>query len=81
MRTLVLAGLALFAASSIACPTSAVAADAAAGLTEALVVGTGRVVDRLGKPGGFLDDPKVRIRCPAPSRNCALRCRWLGSAE
>ena len=40
------------------------AADIAAGLTEALVVGTDRVVGRLGKQGGFFDDPKVRIPLP-----------------
>ena len=40
------------------------AADIAAGLTEALVVGTDRVVGQLGKHGGFLDDPKVRIPLP-----------------
>jgi len=40
------------------------AADIAAGLTEALVVGTDRVVGQLGKQGGFLDDPKARIPLP-----------------
>jgi len=40
------------------------AADIAAGLTEALVVGTDRVVGQLGQQGGFLDDPKVRIPLP-----------------
>jgi hypothetical protein len=39
-------------------------ADVAAGLTEALVVGTGRVVEQLGQPGGFLDDPRARIPLP-----------------
>ncbi len=41
------------------------AADVAAGLTEALVVGTERVVQQLGAEGGFLDDPKARIPLPA----------------
>jgi len=46
-------------------PTGSIhAADIAAGLTEALVVGTDRVVGQLGKQGGFLDDPKVRIPLP-----------------
>ncbi len=40
------------------------ATDVAAGLTEALVVGTDRVVGQLGQQGGFLDDPKVRIPLP-----------------
>jgi len=46
-------------------PGSAHAADLAAGLTEALVVGTDRVVSQLGAQGGFLDDPKARIPLPA----------------
>lgn len=46
-------------------PTSSTyATDIAAGLTEALVVGTERVVGKLGTQGGFLDDPKVRIPLP-----------------
>ena len=44
---------------------SARAADIAAGLTEALVIGTDRVVEQLGSQGGFLDDPNVRIPLPS----------------
>ena len=42
------------------------AQDVSAGLTEALTVGTERVVAQLGKPGGFLNDPKARIPLPGP---------------
>ncbi len=38
--------------------------DIGAGLREALTVGTGNVVQRLGRPGGFSDDPAVRIPLP-----------------
>lgn len=40
------------------------AADIAAGLSEALVVGTDRVVEQLGNQGGFLDDPNAHIPLP-----------------
>ncbi|MGI9324981.1 MAG: DUF4197 domain-containing protein [Pseudomonadales bacterium] len=36
----------------------------AAGLKEALTVGTGRVVDQLGSSGGFLNNPQFRIPLP-----------------
>jgi len=39
--------------------------EIAAGLREALRVGTGKVVERLGQAGGFADDPAVRISLPA----------------
>lgn len=39
-------------------------AELAAGLKEALEVGTVNVVEQLGRPGGFADDPKVRIPLP-----------------
>ncbi len=35
------------------------------GLKEALTVGTGNVVAQLGEPGGFSDDPLIRIPLPA----------------
>lgn len=38
--------------------------DIGAGLREALTVGTGNVVKRLGAPGGFANDPAVRIPLP-----------------
>ncbi len=38
--------------------------DMAAGLKEALIVGSGSVVDQLGKSGGFNKDPAVHIPLP-----------------
>lgn len=47
-------------------PLPAMAADLAAGLSEALVVGTERVVEELGRPDGFLSDAKFHIPLPSP---------------
>ena len=54
------------------------AQDVAAGLTEALVVGTERMVARLGRPGGFLDDPKARIPLPGPLEQAQGALRMAG---
>jgi Protein of unknown function (DUF4197) len=54
------------------------AQDIAAGLTQALVVGTDRVVAQLGKPGGFLDDPKARIPLPGPLAQAQSALRMAG---
>jgi hypothetical protein len=40
--------------------------EIAAGLKEALRVGSGRVVDRVGASGGFNLDPAIRIPLPGP---------------
>lgn len=39
-------------------------AEVAAGLKEALSVGSGRVVSQLGKVGGFMKDPAIKIPLP-----------------
>ena len=54
------------------------AADVAAGLTEALVVGTDRVVEQLGRPGGFLDDPKARIPLPGALEQAQSALQMVG---
>lgn len=54
------------------------AQDVAAGLREALVVGTERVIGQLGRPGGFLDDPKVRIPLPGPLAQAQGALRMAG---
>jgi len=59
-------------------PAPAGAQDIAAGLTEALVVGTERVVAQLGRPGGFLDDPKARIPLPGPLEQAQGALRMAG---
>ena len=38
--------------------------EIAAGLKETLRTGTATVVNQLGKPGGFSDDPQIRIPLP-----------------
>ncbi len=45
-------------------PSGLSALDMAAGLKEALTVGSGSVVSRLGKSGGFNNDPAVHIPLP-----------------
>ena len=54
------------------------AQDVAAGLTEALAVGTERVVAQLGRPGGFLDDPQARIPLPGPLEQAQGALRMAG---
>ena len=54
------------------------AQDIAAGLTEALIVGTQRVVGQLGRPGGFLDDPQARIPLPGPLEQVQGALRMAG---
>jgi Protein of unknown function (DUF4197) len=54
------------------------AQDVAAGLSEALTVGTERVVAQLGRPGGFLDDPKARIPLPGPLEQAQTALRMAG---
>lgn len=54
--------------------------DIAAGLKDALKVGTERVVGRLGRANGFNNDPEVHIPLPASLRTAqkALRTAGLG---
>jgi hypothetical protein len=47
-------------------PLPAPAADMAAGLSQALVIGTQRVVEQLGRPGSFLNDARFHIPLPSP---------------
>jgi hypothetical protein len=59
-------------------PAPAGAQDITAGLRQALTVGTERVVAQLGKPGGFLDDPKARIPLPGPLEQAQTALRMAG---
>jgi len=52
-----------------------------AGLKEALSVGAERAVDYLGQPGGFLNDPKVRIPLPHSLDTAASVLRNVGQGE
>ena len=51
--------------------------EVAAGLKEALEVGIRRAVDALGQPGGFLDDPGVRIPLPASLQRVESGLRFM----
>ncbi len=59
-------GAAALAAPAMAMPSRAslAAVDIGAGLREALVMAGDAAIARLGVPGGFADDPIVRIRLP-----------------
>ena len=56
-------------------------ADATSALRVALERGAGQAVARLGKPGGFLDDPKVRIPLPDGLRQAEGLLRTMGRAR
>ena len=70
------AALGLRSARSGALPEPTVAA----GLKEALQIGAERSVSRAARPGGFLDDPQLRIRLPGESRTRASGLHAVGSA-
>ncbi|WP_448506032.1 DUF4197 domain-containing protein [Immundisolibacter sp.] len=53
-------------------------ADASAGLKQALTQGAGKAVDVLGRPDGFMGDPKVRIGLPGKLRKAEGMLRGLG---
>jgi hypothetical protein len=59
-------------------PAFAASGDIASGLTEALVVGAKRVVAELGRPGGFLDNPKFRIPLPGPLEQARSTLKMVG---
>lgn len=50
----------------------------AAGLKEALQIGAERSVSRAARPGGFLDDPRVRIPLPPQLEKLGRGLRALG---
>ena len=54
------------------------ASDATSALRTALERGAGQAVARLGKAGGFLDDPKVRIPLPDGLRQAESLLRGMG---
>ncbi len=56
-------------------------AEVADGLRAALVQGAERAVDTLGREGGFLDDPRVRIGIPEPLTPVARTLRAVGQGE
>jgi len=56
-------------------------ADIGAGLREALSVGAERAVDILGRDGGFLNDPEVRIPLPSALQTAAKGFRLFGKDQ
>lgn len=52
--------------------------EVASGLKEALDVGIKRAIDYLGQPGGFLDNPEVRIPMPKPLQPVESTLRRFG---
>ncbi len=55
--------------------------DAASGVRAALERGALAAVSKLGKSGGFLDDPKVRIPLPGHLKDAAKLMRKLGQGK
>ncbi len=56
-------------------------AEVAAGLREALRVGTENVVQQLGRPGGFSADPKIRIPLPESLETVQSTLERVGMAS
>ena len=52
--------------------------EASSGMKDALVQGAGKAVSLLGSPGGFLDNPKVKIPLPDSIRRVESGLRLLG---
>jgi len=55
--------------------------DAAGGLKEALTQGAAKAVGALGSPGGFLDNPKVKISLPPGVQKFEGTLRSLGMGK
>ncbi|MDW7709720.1 MAG: DUF4197 domain-containing protein [Deferrisomatales bacterium] len=59
-------------------PTGLTSEEVAAGLREALRVGAERAVGLASRPGGFLDDPSIRIPLPDRLQTVGRMLRSLG---
>ena len=55
--------------------------EAASGVRAALERGAGSAVALLGKPGGFLDNPQVRIPLPGALKSAAAMLRMIGQEQ
>lgn len=69
----------LFSVSALAADVSST--EATSGLKETLTRGAEMAVDQLGKPNGFLGDPKVRIPLPDSIRSSEKMLRTLGAGK
>lgn len=56
-------------------------ADAASGIRAALERGAGAAVDLLGRPDGFLGNPKVRIPLPGVMKDAAKIAKYTGQQK
>lgn len=77
----VLAGMGLWVWAAQARALSLSDADANAGLKAALERGAAAAVGLLGKPDGFLGNPKVRIPLPGALESAAKLMRGLGQGK
>ena len=55
--------------------------EAASGVRAALERGAGSAVSLLGKPGGFLDNPQVKIPLPGALKKAAAMLRMIGQQQ
>ncbi len=55
--------------------------EVVAGLKEALRLGTDNSVNQVGRPGGFLNNPRIRIELPAPLARGEKLLRYAGYGE
>ena len=55
--------------------------EAASGVRAALERGAGSAVSLLGKPGGFLDNPQVKIPLPGALKSAASMLRAIGQQQ
>ena len=55
--------------------------EAASGVRAALARGADSAVSLLGKPGGFLDNPQVKIPLPGVLKNAASMLRMIGQQQ
>jgi hypothetical protein len=85
MRRRQFTGAALAAAGALLAETGWTApvsdADAASGIRAALERGAGAAVDLLGRPDGFLGNPKVRIPLPGVMKDAAKVAKLTGQQK
>lgn len=55
--------------------------EATTGMRDALVQGAGKAVELLGRPGGFLENPKVKIPLPDSLRRIESGLRLMGMKD
>jgi hypothetical protein len=74
-------GLALSASAFALSLADLTQRDAAGGLRDALTQGARVAVQQLGRPGGFSNDPQVRIKLPGKLGKAAQTMKMLGMGE